>query len=546
MFLIIFVVACYALKVILIGRSFYTDDSESYLRILSYDALYILPILILLILSYTENRIKFIAFRVLSLLAVVTYLIDFTLIVTLNSRLHIEDVHKFIDQGAIYLGKATMTYGLLFLFVPLIAFVFLASKPIKLPKFVVIGICISFLVAISTLFWKPNSVRHPFYINIVQTNLFNTHHNTYSKEFRDKASYLPQRQCEKVAPVIPSKIIVILFESWSIYHSAYFGNEFDWTPKLDGLAKTNIALKNFYANGFTTEAGLYSLFIGQPLLSDSVSMQLDGKLGLAELPSKPSVVSALSQLGYQTRFITSGDLSFLNKGQWLQSIGFEDLIGNNDFSVQLPRYLFDSVSDEVLFDRAYDELRNSGGKQLMVIENVTTHQPFIVPKDKGAVMSEHLAFQYTDHVIKNFIEKINEAGTLIIVLSDHRSMTPVSTSELQRNGIMAASQVPAFIMWNKIKQTVTHPVQQSDLLTSVLGSIQGEICVSELNGNIFPVNYTHPPKCVAFRPGDQRDRVHLRCSEEDVTVLLDGDQTRRTEGTRQLPVDLVNYLRLQQ
>lgn len=547
MFPILLVVFFYCLKVYMIGRSFYIDDNDSYLRVAGYDALYILPIIIILMITSSTNRFWFIIGRITTLLLILIYITDCYLIFTYQSRLYLEDIPKFYDQVIIYLGEISIKQIIYILFSVSLCSVYIFSRRLAIQKLIITIIVIAYFFSFSSLLWEPVTVRQPFYINVIQANFNSTHLNEYSNKFKSEFNYSPIKTCHTNNSIQPEKIVVIMFESWSSYHSRYFGHGNNWTPKLDEIARNNITLENFYANGFTTEAGLYALFTGQPLLSGSISMKLDGGIGLSDLETPNSLIKSFVSAGYNTSFITSGDLSFLDKDQWLKSLGFHKTIGANNYSELLPRFLFRSVSDEVLFNRAYKEIMLQKGKQLVVVENVTTHQPFIVPKDKGYIQSESVAFKYADNVIAEFIHRIVADNTLVIVLSDHRAMTPLTQSEQRRYGQMASSKVPAFIIWQGMQKSIRQLTQQSDVLASLFGTLEGKSCVSELNGQIFPLNKVVPPQCVVFRRGDRRDKVTLRCRDNDYNVLLDGDQTRLVNGDiRHITVNMVNYLRLHQ
>ncbi|MDF2154550.1 LTA synthase family protein [Vibrio sp. CAU 1672] len=547
MFPILFVVVCYALKVALIWRDFHVEDSESYLRVAAYDALYILPILLMLAIPGQKSRVWFAISRVITLLAMVIYFGDMVLMFTFQSRLYFEDIPKFYDQINIYLGELSTNQIIIIAVAALLCGLYLFARRIVVSNAGLVLLALLYIVAGTSILWAPKSVRHPFYINVVQANLGSTHLNRYSEGFINTFRYQPTVTCEPVETIQPTKIVVILFESWSNYHSAYFGQGRDWTPELDTLARENITLTNFYANGFTTETGLYALFTGQPLLSGSINMRLDGGISLSQIKAPVSLIHQFADAEYNTSFVTSGDLGFLNKGVWLESMGFQRIIGAADYPDSLPRYLFNSVSDEILFERAYQELNATTDKQLMVIENVTTHPPFVVPQESGVVLSESLAFQYSDRIITEFIQRITADDTMIIVLSDHRAMVPLTQAEKQQDKLMAPSKVPAFMVWQGGQQKVDVAVQQADLLVSVFAAVHGESCVSEMTGRVLPLDNLVPPQCVVFRRGDSRERVTLRCNSKDFTVLLDGDRTRLINGDQQhATVNIVNYLRLQQ
>ncbi len=51
-------------------------------------------------------------------------------------------------------------------------------------------------------------------------------------------------------------VILIVLESFSVYHSRYLSGLHNFTPNLDRLMQENLVFTNFYANGATSEDGL--------------------------------------------------------------------------------------------------------------------------------------------------------------------------------------------------------------------------------------------------------------------------------------------------
>lgn len=69
--------------------------------------------------------------------------------------------------------------------------------------------------------------------------------------------------CRQNIPV-QKNIVVVVLESFSMYHSQFFSGISDQTPNLDRIARENISFHNFYANGYTTEQALIALILGTP------------------------------------------------------------------------------------------------------------------------------------------------------------------------------------------------------------------------------------------------------------------------------------------
>ena len=161
-------------------------------------------------------------------------------------------------------------------------------------------------------------------------------------------------------------IILVIVESLSAYQSQFFSGVEDWTPRLDGIARRETALTNFYANGWSTDGGLVALLTGTVALvpefrgSRTETFTPVGGMSLTmylDLPRPlPQVLSA--EDGYFTEFVAPGDITFFGQDKFLANIGFQKIIGGNDprFAMQKLRCPFNSVPDRLFFQVALDEI----------------------------------------------------------------------------------------------------------------------------------------------------------------------------------------------
>jgi hypothetical protein len=115
---------------------------------------------------------------------------------------------------------------------------------------------------------------------------------------------------------------------------------------------------------------------------------------------------------------------------------------------------------------------------------------------------------------------------------------------------MSVSRVPAFIMWNQKKWQLDKKIQQTDLMSSIVGLIQGRQCAGDVKGALFPIEQAISPKCIFHARGDSRELITVKCEEnhQEFNIVLDGDKTRSQMETTEskLAVDIVNYTRIQQ
>jgi lipoteichoic acid synthase len=177
--------------------------------------------------------------------------------------------------------------------------------------------------------------------------------------------------------------LIVLLESFSSGHTTMYGGQGSKYPELERISHDGLRFTRFLANGFTTEHGLTAILGGRlPVFPAGVRRaSLTGNTAFAgHYGLDASLPACAGSLGYHTEFLTSGDLSFTNKGNWLRSIGFARVEGHDAPHYHgLPRRrMFNAVSDSALYARALDrleELRERGQPLLLVLEGVESHGP---------------------------------------------------------------------------------------------------------------------------------------------------------------------------
>ena len=544
----------YIFKIIYIGNAFYIDDKYSYVSIAINDAQILTTCYIIYKVAEFSNKYLFYILRSFALFIYIFYLFDIILIIFFSTRLYVNDIFNMYDDVFLFLGNIGLTEFAVIVFFMLCTVMFFQKphtrKKSTLHKKLLLTVLAStFCVG---FFYEPNkSIRTIFFRNYVDVNFKSTYSKTYSEQFVSAFTYTPESSCSKIESRRPDSVYIFLVESWSNYHSKFFGSQNDWTPYLDHLAKNNISLNQFYANGFTTEAGLYALLTGHFPILYGQKMNLDAAVGLMHFPTSDTLPAEMARLGYHPYFITSGDLNFLDKKQWLERIGFSSIIGAADYPESSQRYLFNSVADGELFNKVEYVVQSDSRSKFIVVENVSTHAPFYSPGVKGErILSENAAFLYTDKLLAKLISSIKSENSLIIVMSDHRAMTAMTELEKESSGMMSVSRVPAFIIRNQKNLRLDKKFQQTDLMGSIIGLIEGRQCAGDVKGALFPIELAISPKCIFHARGDSRELITTKCGEnlQEFNIVLDGDKTRSQMETTEskLAVDIVNYTRIRQ
>lgn len=324
-------------------------------------------------------------------------------------------------------------------------------------------------------------------------------------------------------------VVVLIAESWSSYHSGLFSGLNDWTPRMDDLARQGRYYPNFHAGGSNTNAGLVSLLLGRPIYSPIKAPLQLGPFEGAWSPDS-SLPKIFGRLGYETVFMTNGNLAFSDKGKWLASIGFSDISGHDAPEYEgLPRLAFDAPADDHLYRKALAMLQRDGDKpRLLVVENVSTHHPYVHPYTLES--SEKAVFDYMDQSMSEFVWRLAQSGFLdenvLVVVSDHRAMTMLTGAEQRKFGMAAGARIPAFVLSGLVPAGRDDtPLHQADLLPSLAALVSDGACTPRRTADLF--GFTPPSaRCLFHAPMSDWNSVHAYCGRAQARIRLKGDDSR--------------------
>ncbi len=376
----------------------------------------------------------------------------------------------------------------------------------------------------------PLRYVHAVYVeNVVTINLPQGRMKAYSDAHVAAAhasvSTLPET-CEQNAAARRLDVIVLLVESLSTWHSRLFGGELDWTPRIDAIARDNHYLTRFYASGFTTSSGEIALITGRVPFNPPGAIELDfGNYALPEA-ALPTLARAA---GYRSDFFTPGDSGFLDLGDWLRDLGFDGVHDSSDaFYSGHRRWQFGAAEDSVFHARYLDWLdrQPAGQRFISMMLTVTTHPPFVDPAT-GRIDPE-ASFRYVDAEVGAFHDALRARGFfehgVLIVLGDHRSMTPLRAAEFARDGERAFARVPLVVAGAlDMPKVVEAPFQQTDLLPSLAWLLGERACRDPFAGSFLRPD-PQPATALFHVRGDDRNRVDVYLGDEAVYGFhLDGD-----------------------
>lgn len=328
-------------------------------------------------------------------------------------------------------------------------------------------------------------------------------------------------------------VIVLILESWSAYHSKAWGGNLDWTPELDRIAANSISFQKAVAGGFNTNQGLMSIISGIPILSPLTSL-------FVRKPFEPAwgwnymLPKQLAEGGYETAFLTSGYLPFHGKADWIEYAGF-DYVEGHDAAIYdgHPRGHFKAAPDEVLFQRAeeyWEERFSPKNPQAIVIESVSSHTPFVHPLT--GEKSEESVIRYMDEVTGTFFHSLEKNGFflnggILLIVSDHRSMTVIRDEEKMLFGSWAPARIPMLIHGKDIKQSsVEKVVHQSDIAPSLAALLTKSGCGFPDWRNLFEENHEPKNNCVFHASGTDWEKLLVFCNKGHGVIKLSGEDSR--------------------
>lgn len=537
---------------------------EAFVEVLRNDYFILAPILLLvLITAYARHKI--LALACFSIAAFFQFLVFMDVLVyeQFAQRLILADTMKYGGYAVDYILDfnvkflSVLTLGLLVAaFVIRTLWRVLRRSNVDLRM---AGITAFLICSTSAAAWQSGEtgyVHYRFFQNFISYNRTDlTEYRDYSPDFAAELSDPFAETCE-AGPELTGPVLIYMVESLSSYHSKFFSGLNDWTPNLDRLASENLALNNFFANGFTTEDGVVSLVTAQVPIYPPNSMTKGGSTHFSGhwAPTR-SLVSAYEAKGYSSYFLTTSTLRFSSTGDWTRTIGFDNVEGSEAAYYEgLPRFHFNAAADEALVKRIIEVVETEDDQTVLFAKTASSHHPFIEP-DTG-VRSEEQVIRYVDRQIASLHQQLTERGFFekghLVIVGDHRAMRPLSSDEVEVFGFdKAYTQIPAVVVGPKLApapRVVDMPLSQTDIANSLIGMAKGQICTTPLRGAIWGET-SKGADYIIHRRGDQRNQFSVFAGQRLGVVTLNGDATQLTSDgftaeEKSRIVDFINYKRV--
>ncbi len=326
-------------------------------------------------------------------------------------------------------------------------------------------------------------------------------------------------------------IIVIFAESFSSIDSlAMWGDRWLLTW-FDTIAKDGTVYTNFVANGCTSDSAHIALLQWvEPWETNQLTQNYSRyKSYNLWLPA------FMHQNSYNTTFLSTASLGFLDQKDFLISLQFDTIIGNEAFK-KFKKYSFNAAPDEALYQKTQQVLeknRATWDPQFIVLQTISSHKPYNSPEGN----TEEQAFAYSDKQLLQFyryLQKTNyfENG-ILIVMGDHRKMQSMSYEEIQKrwNGAYGKS-VFAVVGKNIPKGEInTAPIQHLDVFYSLKRLVSPTNVILHQNYNDAFNDYRGRENAIRYCQYVDRQYIGTR-ADNSTRVILPSQDNKESSYVR--------------
>lgn len=264
----------------------------------------------------------------------------------------------------------------------------------------------------------------------------------------------------------PPNVIFILAESMSNDYLSFHSDSSNLLGALENELNNNICFHHMIASTKATIGSLENLLVNTVQYPLSQSFFLNNRL-------ETSSARPFKKAGYQTLFVTGGDLAWRNTGHYISHQDFDQVEGYATLRETLhfnEKHQYGAY-DEYLYDYIFLKLQQyyKANKPLFTFAlTVANHTPYTLPShykpypfalpttleermsaDRDYTTRSLLGFQYANDCLGKFIQKVKESpmgkNTIIAVTGDHniRKILDYPNEQLlQKQGVAFILYVP--------------------------------------------------------------------------------------------------------
>lgn len=441
------------------------------------DAVVVLVILWIAILNqYIKNRVLKIFNNIICLIIFAIFCIDIFTIYYLQSRVSIFQAFQYVNNWWNWFTPIVIFILIITLLLRTISLILTKNikKWGKITRYVLLSIFF-FLWWMIFIFNKTYEIKNVISLNVSFIKDVLEQENVYAlwdDEINQKEEYeekIIKKDYEDYLEYVnwewkDLNIILIFAESLSAIDSANMW----WNDNMlyfDKIQREWITFTNFITNWTTSDtAHIATLFWVIPLRNIRIenSPYTWYKLKMQALPEY------LNSQWYNTTFISTADLSFLNQRDFLVKAWFQKIIWEENF-IKNRKYTFDAAPDKDLYDKVLEEVANQTWKYFIWLQTISFHKPYNTPSWK----TEKSALQYSDEELYRFYKKLERMwffkSWILVIVWDHRKMTAAENLERDIFWPNRYTRSVATVVWAWIQTWTTNNnlIQHTDFYNSI-------------------------------------------------------------------------------
>ncbi len=336
-----------------------------------------------------------------------------------------------------------------------------------------------------------------------------------------------------------SNVILVFLESASSVDSRKFWGLNDRLPWLDNVSNDWTSFLNMHANGMTSDMGhIATLLWVEPLEYDYKWTRYESFTGIAA-----PLATFFNKLWYSTTFISAATLEFLNQRDFLKNVWYQTIIWEEAFEDKA-KYTFDAAPDADLYEKAIEVVKAQTWSFFLTFQTISSHTPYNTPYGR----SMEWMYRYEDETFSKFYEDLKATNFfdngILIVIWDHRKMTPLEDKEFAKWWTTAAAKIIWFMVgkWVPSNKLANGIYQQTDLFYSILHEFWSwTVEVLENYNDLFSKEISRK-RSIKQRYEEKKMNIADTAGHEWV---IDLTRMKMMNGEEYFPVDdILNYVRL--
>ena len=336
-----------------------------------------------------------------------------------------------------------------------------------------------------------------------------------------------------------SNVILVFLESASSVDSWKFWGLNDRLPWLDNVSNDWTSFLNMHANGMTSDMGhIATLLWVEPLEYDYKWTRYESFTGFVA-----PLATFFNRIWYSTTFLSAATLEFLDQRDFLKNVWFQTIIWEEAFEDK-PKYTFDAAPDADLYEKAIEVVKVQTWSFFFALQTISSHTPYNTPYGR----SMEWMYRYEDESFSKFYEDLKATNFfdngILIVIWDHRKMTPLEDKEFAKWWTTAAAKIIWFMIgkWVPTNKLANWIYQQTDLFYSMLHEFWSwTVEVLENYNDLFSKEISRKR---SIKQWYEEKKMNIADTAGHEWVI-DLSRMKMMNGEEYFPVDdILNYVRL--